>query len=89
VITIFLRLVVKSLGKWNALWHMPLGSLQADVDEDERAVARIEADVRRPRRRRQHHTDGLRRPTRQHTKYAFTTDGKLFYFTIGAPESDI
>ena len=28
-------------------------------------------------------------PTRQHTKYGFTTDGKVFYFTIGAPESDI
>ena len=28
-------------------------------------------------------------PTRQHTKYGFCTDGKLFYFTIGAPESDI
>jgi eukaryotic-like serine/threonine-protein kinase len=28
-------------------------------------------------------------PTRQHTKYGFTTDGRVFYFTIGAPESDI
>jgi Tol biopolymer transport system component len=28
-------------------------------------------------------------PARQHTKYGFTTDGKTFYFTIGAPESDI
>ena len=28
-------------------------------------------------------------PTRQHTKYGFSTDGKVFYFTIGAPESDI
>ncbi len=28
-------------------------------------------------------------PTRQHTKYGFTTDGKVFYFTIGSPESDI
>jgi hypothetical protein len=27
--------------------------------------------------------------TRQHTKYGFCTDGKVFYFTIGAPESDI
>jgi serine/threonine-protein kinase len=28
-------------------------------------------------------------PTRQHTKYGFCTDGKLFYITIGSPESDI
>jgi len=28
-------------------------------------------------------------PTRQHTKYGFTTDGRVFYFTIGAPESDV
>ena len=28
-------------------------------------------------------------PTRQHTRYGFTTDGKVFYFTIGAPESDV
>jgi serine/threonine-protein kinase len=28
-------------------------------------------------------------PTRQHTKYGFCTAGKLFYFTIGSPESDI
>ena len=28
-------------------------------------------------------------PARQHTRYGFTTDGKLFYFTIGSPESDI
>lgn len=28
-------------------------------------------------------------PTRQHTKYGFTTDGKVFYFTLGSPESDI
>jgi Tol biopolymer transport system component len=28
-------------------------------------------------------------PTRQQTKYGFCTDGKLFYFTIGSPESDI
>jgi len=28
-------------------------------------------------------------PTRQHTKYGFTTDGKTFYFTLGSPESDI
>jgi eukaryotic-like serine/threonine-protein kinase len=28
-------------------------------------------------------------PTRQHTKYGFCTDGKFFYVTIGAPESDI
>jgi len=28
-------------------------------------------------------------PTRQHTKYGFATDGKVFYFTVGAPESDI
>ena len=27
--------------------------------------------------------------TRQHTRYGFATDGKVFYFTIGAPESDI
>ena len=28
-------------------------------------------------------------PTRQQTKYGFCTDGKLFYFTVGSPESDI
>ena len=28
-------------------------------------------------------------PTRQHTKYGFATDGKVFYFTLGTPESDI
>jgi serine/threonine-protein kinase len=28
-------------------------------------------------------------PTRQQTKYGFATDGKLFYFTVGSPESDI
>ncbi len=28
-------------------------------------------------------------PTRQHTKYGFCTDGKVFYFTMGSPESDI
>lgn len=28
-------------------------------------------------------------PTRQHTRYGFATDGKVFYFTIGSPESDI
>jgi len=28
-------------------------------------------------------------PTRQHTRYGFTTDGRTFYFTIGAHESDI
>ncbi len=28
-------------------------------------------------------------PTRQPTKYGFTTDGKQFYFTLGSPESDI
>jgi serine/threonine-protein kinase len=28
-------------------------------------------------------------PTRQHTKYGFTTDGKVFYFTLGSPESDV
>ena len=28
-------------------------------------------------------------PTRPHTKYGFTTDGRVFYFTLGAPESDI
>ncbi len=27
--------------------------------------------------------------TRQHTKYGFATDGKVFYMTLGAPESDI
>ena len=26
---------------------------------------------------------------RQHIRYGFTTDGKIFYFTIGSPESDI
>ena len=28
-------------------------------------------------------------PARQHTRYGFTTDGKMFYFTIGSHESDI
>ena len=28
-------------------------------------------------------------PTRQHTRFGFTTDGKTFYFTVGANESDI
>ncbi len=28
-------------------------------------------------------------PTRQQTKYGLATDGKVFYFTIGSPESDI
>ena len=28
-------------------------------------------------------------PTRQHAKYGFCTDGKVFYFTMGSPESDI
>jgi TolB protein len=28
-------------------------------------------------------------PSRQHTKYGFATDGKVFYFTMGSPESDI
>jgi Tol biopolymer transport system component len=28
-------------------------------------------------------------PTRQQTKYGFCTDGKVFYLTIGSPESDI
>ena len=28
-------------------------------------------------------------PTRQHAKYGFATDGKVFYFTLGSPESDI
>ncbi len=28
-------------------------------------------------------------PARQHIKYGFATDGKTFYFTMGAPESDI
>jgi serine/threonine-protein kinase len=28
-------------------------------------------------------------PTRQHTKYGFATDGKVFFFTLGSPESDI
>jgi len=28
-------------------------------------------------------------PTRQHAKYGFATDGRLFYLTLGAPESDI
>ena len=28
-------------------------------------------------------------PTRQHTRYGFTTDGRMFYFTTGAQESDI
>jgi Tol biopolymer transport system component len=28
-------------------------------------------------------------PTRQQTKYGFATDGKIFYFTLGSPESDI
>jgi Tol biopolymer transport system component len=28
-------------------------------------------------------------PTRQQTKYGFCTDGKMFYLTLGSPESDI
>jgi serine/threonine-protein kinase len=28
-------------------------------------------------------------PSRQQTRFGFATDGKLFYFTIGTPESDI
>ena len=28
-------------------------------------------------------------PARQQSKYGFSTDGKSFYFTVGAPESDI
>ena len=28
-------------------------------------------------------------PTRQQTKYGFCTDGRVFYFTIGSPESDL
>ncbi len=28
-------------------------------------------------------------PTRQHTRYGLATDGKVFYLTIGSPESDI
>ena len=28
-------------------------------------------------------------PTRQHTRYGFSTDGRTFYFTLGAQESDI
>jgi serine/threonine-protein kinase len=28
-------------------------------------------------------------PTRHYTKYGFATDGKVFYMTIGSPESDI
>jgi hypothetical protein len=28
-------------------------------------------------------------PNRQHTLYGFTTDGRTFYFTVGANESDI
>lgn len=28
-------------------------------------------------------------PTRQQTKYGFATDGRMFYVTIGSPESDI
>jgi Tol biopolymer transport system component/tRNA A-37 threonylcarbamoyl transferase component Bud32 len=28
-------------------------------------------------------------PTRRHTKYGFCTDGRVFYLTIGSPESDI
>ena len=28
-------------------------------------------------------------PNRQQSKYGFSTDGKVFYFTIGSPESDI
>ena len=28
-------------------------------------------------------------PAIQHTKYGFATDGKVFYFTVGSPESDI
>ena len=39
--------------------------------------------------RGQHGAGDFDDPTRQHTKYGFTTDGKTFYFTIGSPESDI
>jgi hypothetical protein len=28
-------------------------------------------------------------PTRQHTRYGFDTDGRVFYFTLGAHESDV
>jgi eukaryotic-like serine/threonine-protein kinase len=28
-------------------------------------------------------------PTRQHTRYGFSTDGRTFYFTMGAHESDV
>jgi Tol biopolymer transport system component len=28
-------------------------------------------------------------PTMQHTRFGLTTDGKLLYFTLGAPASDI
>jgi eukaryotic-like serine/threonine-protein kinase len=28
-------------------------------------------------------------PTRQQTKYGFSTDGRVFYLTVGSPESDI
>ena len=28
-------------------------------------------------------------PTRQHTRYGFSTDGRAFYFTIGSHESDV
>jgi len=28
-------------------------------------------------------------PARQHDRYGFATDGKVFYFTIGSPQSDI
>jgi hypothetical protein len=28
-------------------------------------------------------------PTRQRTKYGLCTDGKMFYMTLGSPESDI
>ena len=28
-------------------------------------------------------------PARQHVRYGFATDGRLFYFTVGSHESDI
>jgi hypothetical protein len=28
-------------------------------------------------------------PSRQHAQYGFATDGRTFYFTVGANESDI
>ena len=28
-------------------------------------------------------------PTRQHARYGFATDGKMFYFTVGSHESDV